>query len=154
MYNPPSPRLRRAGGGEKVDQKQIVNFLSFWVANTVALLISAAVLGGNVVLGNDKVSASVAAIIAGLILTVITTFTPRIVEKSGFKVKDDKLWGVIFLSVNFVGIWVIKRLAILTGLGISSILWVLILAVVITLVQWGVAQATGAMKSQGKFARK
>jgi len=154
MYNPPSPRLRRAGGGEKVDQKQIVNFLSFWVANTVALLISAAVLGGNVVLGNDKVSASVAAIIAGLILTVITTFTPRIVEKSGFKVKDDKLWGVIFLSVNFVGIWVIKRLAILTGLGISSILWVLILAVVITLVQWGVAQATGAMKSQGKVARK
>ena len=137
-----------------MDQKQIVNFLSFWVANTVALLISAAVLGGNVVLGNDKVSASVAAIIAGLILTVITTFTPRIVEKSGFKVKDDKLWGVIFLSVNFVGIWVIKRLAILTGLGISSILWVLILAVVITLVQWGVAQATGAMKSQGKVARK
>ena len=137
-----------------MNQKQLVNFLSFWVANTVVILVSAAVFAGNVVLGNDKVSSSMAAIIAGLVLTLIVTFTPQVVEKSGFKLKDDKLWALIFLAVNFVGLWVVKRLAVLTGLGISSILWVLILAAIITLVQWGVAQATGAMKAQSKARSK
>lgn len=136
-----------------MNQKKLVNILSFWVANSVTILISAAVLKGNVVLGNDKVSPSLASVIAGLILTLIVTFTPQFVEKSGFKIKDDKLWALIFLAVNFVGLWIIKRLAILTGLGISSILWVLILAVALTLVQWGVAQATGVM-AESKKAKK
>ena len=86
-----SAELRRAGGGENLNQKQLVNILSFWVANSVTILISAAVLKGNVVLGNDKVSSSLAAVIAGLILTLIVTFTPQFVEKSGLKVKDEKI---------------------------------------------------------------
>ncbi len=136
-----------------MNQKQLVNFLSFWVGNSVVFLIAAAVLKGNVVLGNDKVSPSLAAIIAGLVLTLITTLTPQVVEKSGFRLKDDKLWALVFLVVNFVTLWVIKRLAVLTGLGISSILWVFVLAAVVTLVQWGVAYATGAMKAQAKSKR-
>ncbi|OGD93076.1 hypothetical protein A2697_02090 [Candidatus Curtissbacteria bacterium RIFCSPHIGHO2_01_FULL_41_44] len=142
-----------------MNQKQLVNFLGFWVANTVVFLLASVIFGGNVVLGNDKLSGPMAAILSGLILTVAGALIAPAVEKSGFKKSlqgldlantfglkiKDASWAGVFLIVNVVTIWVVKRLAIVTGLGISSVLWVLMLAALATLAQWGVAKATGAM---------
>ena len=136
------------GKGEVIimDQKKAVNFLSFWVANTVVLLLGPVVLRNNVVLGNDKFSAPLAAIISGFILTIVIYLVPQAVKKSGYKIKNENIWPAIFFVANAVIIWVIKRLAIVTALGISSILWVLVLALVVTLVELGVVKITGAMK--------
>jgi len=129
-----------------MDQKKVVNFLSFWVANTVVLLLGAVVLRNNVVLGNDKLSAPLAAIISGLILTGLIYLVPEVVKRSGYKLKDQNIWVAAYFAANVVIIWIIKRLAIITALGISSIYWVLVLAIVVTLVELGVAKITGAMK--------
>ena len=129
-----------------MDQKKAVNFLSFWVANTIVLLLAAAVLGSNVVLGNDKLSGPLAAVISGFILTLLIYLVPLAVKSSGYKIKNENIWPAIFFVANFVLIWVIKRLAIVTALGISSILWVLVVALVVTLAELGVAKTTGAMK--------
>jgi len=129
-----------------LDQKKAVNFLSFWVANTIVLLLAAAVLGSNVVLGNDKLSGPLAAVISGFILTLLIYLVPLAVKSSGYKIKNENIWPAIFFVANFVLIWVIKRLAIVTALGISSILWVLVVALVVTLAELGVAKTTGAMK--------
>lgn len=133
-----------------MDQKKAVNFLSFWVANTVVLLLAAAVLGSNVVLGNDKLSGPLAAVISGFILTLAIYLVPLAVERSGYKIKNENIWPAIFFVANVVIIWVIKRLAIVTALGISSILWVLVVALVATLAELGVAKTTGAMKTVKK----
>jgi hypothetical protein len=60
------------------------------------------------------------------------------------------------LASNIVVLWILKRLAVVTGLGISSILWVLILAIVITFVELAVAKTTGAMEAmeEGKKTAK
>jgi len=129
-----------------VDQKKLVNFLSFWVANTVILLLASAILGSNVVLGNDKISKPVAAIIAGLILTALIFIIPPIIEKSGYKIKNENIWPAIFFVGNIIVIWIIKRIAVISGVGISNILWVLILGVIVTLVELVITRATGAMK--------
>jgi len=129
-----------------MDQKKVVNFLSFWVANTVVLLLGAVVLRNNVVLGNDKLSVPLAAIISGLILTGLIYLVPEVVKRSGYKLKDQNIWVAAYFAANVVIIWIIKRLAIITALGISSIYWVLVLAIVVTLVELGVAKITGAMK--------
>jgi len=60
------------------------------------------------------------------------------------------IWPAIFFVANAVIIWVIKRLAIVTALGISNILWVLVLALVVTLAELGVTKTTGAMKTAKK----
>ena len=133
-----------------MDQKKAVNFLSFWVANSVVLLLAAAVLGSNVVLGNDKLSGPLAAVISGFILTLLIYLVPLAVERSGYKIKNENIWPAIFFVANAVIIWVIKRLAIVTALGISSILWVVVLTIVVTLAELGVAKATGAMKTAKK----
>lgn len=129
-----------------MDQKKLVNFLSFWVANTVILLLASAILGSNVVLGNDKISKPVAAIIAGLILTALIFIIPPIIEKSGYKIKNENIWPAIFFVGNIIVIWIIKRIAVISGVGISNILWVLILGVIVTLVELVITRATGAMK--------
>ncbi|KKR57701.1 MAG: hypothetical protein UU05_C0024G0028 [Candidatus Curtissbacteria bacterium GW2011_GWA1_40_47] len=129
-----------------MDQKKVVNFLSFWVANTVVLLLGSVVLKSNVVLGNDKLSAPLAAIISGLILTGLIYLVPEVVKRSGYKIKDQNIWVAAYFIANVAIIWIIKRLAIITAFGISSIFWVLVVALVVTLVELGVAKITGAMK--------
>ena len=128
-----------------MDQKNLVNFLSFWVTNTVLLLIISAIFNKNVVLGNNILSKPVAAIASSLILTALIFIIPPIVEKSGYKIKNQNIWPVIFLVVNMIVIWLIKYFAIVTGVGISGIFWVLILAVLITAVELGVVRITGVM---------
>jgi len=134
-----------------------VSFLSFWVANAVLLLIASSILSSNVVLGTNVVSKPLASVFVGLVLTTLFFVTPPLVEKLGFKknlttikvgdfkLKGENTWLAVFLAVNVVGIWVIKRLANVTGLGISGLFYVLILAILVTLVEWGVSKATGTL---------
>ena len=138
-----------------MDQKKAVSFLTFWVVNTVVLLLANAVFGGNVAVGNQSISTGLSAIFAGLVLTALIPLAPKAVEKSGYKIKKN-VWPGIFLGLNVVTLWILKRLAIVTGLGISSILWVIILAIVITFVELAVAKTTGAMEAmeEGKKPSK
>jgi len=130
-----------------MDQKKAVSFLTFWVVNTVVLLVANSIFGGNVVVGNQSISTGLSAIFAGLILTALIPLAPKAVEKSGYKIKNQNIWPAIFLSLNIVTLWILKRLAVVTGFGISSILWVIILAIIITFVELAVAKTTGAMEA-------
>lgn len=130
-----------------MDQKKAVSFLTFWVVNTVVLLGANAIFGGNVVVGNQSISTGLSAIFAGLILTALIPLAPIAVEKSGYKIKNQNIWPAVFLSLNIVTLWILKRLAVVTGFGISGILWVIILAIVITFVELAVAKTTGAMEA-------
>jgi len=136
-----------------MDQKKAVSFLTFWVVNTVVLLGANAIFGGNVVVGNQSISTGLSAIFAGLILTALIHLAPIAVEKNGYKIKNQNVWPAIFLASNIVVLWILKRLAMVTGFGISSILWVLILAIVITFVELAVAKTTGAMEEDKKQSK-
>ena len=130
-----------------MDQKKAVSFLTFWVVNTVVLLIVNAIFGGNIVVGNQSISTGLSEIFAGLVLTALIPLAPKAVEHTGFKIKNQNVWPVIFFSLNIVTLWILKRLAVVTGLGIASILWVIILAIIITFVELAVAKTTGAMEA-------
>ncbi|HSX18632.1 MAG TPA: hypothetical protein VLE91_00700 [Candidatus Saccharimonadales bacterium] len=145
-----------------INQKKIVEFLAFWVANTVALLVLSLIFKNNVVLGNAKVSMPMAAVVCGFILTLVGAVVDPIVRKSGFveglatvfksagmKMKDEAIWGILYLVVNIIAVWVIKKFALVLGLGVSSILFTLIVAIVVTGAGWAVAVLTGASK-EGK----
>ena len=125
-----------------MDQKKLFQFLSFWVVDVVVLLVASLIFKNNVVLGNDKVSTALAAVVCGFIITVLIT----LVKKSDFKVKNENLWAVIYFVVNALGIWVLKRFALMIGLGVSNLFFVAILALILTVAQWGAALANGSMK--------
>ena len=120
----------------------VVQFLSLWVVNAVILLVLSALVGANIVLGTANLSAPLASVISGLILTVVAFIVPMVIDKAGLTKtvgKNEYAWAGIYLATYFVAVWVVKRFAEVTGLGVSNLLYVLILAVVLTLGGWGVA---------------
>lgn len=129
-----------------MSNQKLISFFSLWIANSLVFLVASLVLVGNVVLGNDKVSTPMAAVIAGFVLTTLMLVVEPAVKKSGYKVTNQNIWGLIYLVYNVGALWILKRFALVLGLGISSLVWVAVIGVVLTLVQWGVVMATGSMK--------
>ncbi len=122
--------------------KMLVGFLVSWVVNVVLLWLLALIFKDGVVLGNARLSMLMSAVFSGLILTALGALVEPSVKASGYKVKSYGIWTAIYFTVNVLGLWIIKRFADATGLGISSVLNVLIVAAVITVVQVGVAKYT------------
>jgi len=115
-----------------MDQSKIVKFLSLWVINSVLLLLCSAILKSGIVLGNDKVNGSLAAVFSGLFLTLTPFIAHLILEKYKYKIRDLRIESVFLIAVNSIVIWVIKRFALTTGLGVSNILLDGFLAVLAT----------------------
>lgn len=148
-----------------MNQQKLVQFLSLWAGHSIFFVIFSVLLGNNLVLGNSNVSVAVATLFSGLLISIVIYFVPSVIEKSGYNFKlpsttnveilgfkmkgQDVFWGGFYFVVNAVVIWFIKRLAIITGLGISSILYVLILAVFATFAQKGINRAVDLL-----FAKK
>ena len=123
-----------------MDQKSLIKLLGFWITNIILLSIFSSLYAGNVVVGNAAISRPVAMILNALILAIAVYLVPSIVKKLDLKIKisDEKILAIDYFVVNLVVLWVLKRLADITGLGISSILNVLIVAIVLALIQVGV----------------
>lgn len=119
-----------------MNNKKIVEFLSFFVANSVVLVVFSLILANNVVLGSANVNKFVAAFVAGLLITAFDYIVVEVVSRSGQKIKDEKAWTGIFFVTNVLVLWFIKRLAELTGVGISNNFFLLLVALGITLAQW------------------
>lgn len=126
-----------------MDQKKTLHFLVLWVVNTVIILILAAALKNGVVLGNDKVSKPIAGVLAGLVLTLVPFLSPLVVKKYGLKVKNENIYLALYFAVGFVVVWIIKRFALTTGLGVSNVLLVVLIAILATLAFWAVTKALG-----------
>lgn len=131
-----------------MNQEKLIRFLSLWIANSVVLNIATLIFKNNIVLGTNQISKSMAAVLSGLALTALSYAVPKLVAKVEFKMKSEYYWQGIFLVANAIVIWVIKRFALITGLGISNNLYVLLLAAILTVVQWKVLKTLSFLMSK------
>lgn len=129
-----------------MDQKTIVRFLVFWLSGSIVILLAGLILGGGVVLGNNMIAPPMAAVTAGFVLTMVYWLvTPRL-AKSGFwqslfsgagiKVSRENQDLALNFVINSLLIWVIKRFADVSGLGIANIFFVLLLSALVTAGWW------------------
>ena len=121
-----------------INQKLVLRFLILWIVNSLLLVILSTVFATNVVLGTLNLPKPTASVLVGLILTLLVYSVPWIAKKTQVKLKDDNVTALAYFVVNAIGLWVIKRFADFTGLGLSSILFVLICALVVSIVEVGV----------------
>lgn len=127
-----------------MDQKKAVGFLAYWVVTSVVLLVCAAIFKGNVVLGTKDISAPMAAVVTGLLINILLFLVEPLIAKTdikqslkSLKLKEEYLTGLIYFGANVVILWVIKWFAAVLGLGISSVVYVVLTGVILTLAQWG-----------------
>ena len=118
-----------------MDQKYLIRFLGIWIATSITALVLSYILGNNLVLGNASISQAFASVVFGLILTIVFFIVGPLSKKLDVKVKDERAWTAIFFVINIVIIWILKRLADFTGVGISNILIVLVVGALVTVVE-------------------
>jgi hypothetical protein len=120
------------------DLQMVINFLVLLLVNCVVLLLANMILPEMVVLGTGSLSIVWALILsAGVSAWLGTIMIPLIhlyerYKKAVLKPVD---WFVIYFVINFVVVWLVSRASQQFGLGVSSWVVVLVLAVVLDLVQ-------------------
>lgn len=128
-----------------MDQKNLIKFLEIWIATSIAVLVLSYIFGSNLVLGNAQISQAMAGVVFGLILTVVFFLISPISLRLNIKIKDEKAWAAVYFAVNTVVVWIVKRLADFTGVGVSNIFLVLVIALVVTLVEWSIDKYAGKL---------
>jgi uncharacterized membrane protein YvlD (DUF360 family) len=127
--------------------KNVTRWLIVWVINAVVIYLAYLLNPVDIVLGTYRMSAILAAVFSGLLITAIT----RLVKLSKITAKIDFLKGrylmfVFYGLVNTAGVWLIARFAWATGLGISSFVWAFVLGFALCFGQWLVRQGFKTFK--------
>lgn len=111
---------------------KIIVFLVTWSLVSIVTLVSSAIFKFQIVLGNADISGSMAAVVWSLVFTYTCKNSPKILSKLELKIKDVRYSIIVSTVILLPLIWTIKKFAHLTGVGISNNLFVLILAVIIS----------------------
>lgn len=92
-------------------------------------------------LGNSMLSPFQAAVLSGFVWNWVVWHTESYLKEFEIKLKDSFSMMASYLVVNFATIWILARFAVITGVGIGSYLYVLLLAAVANFAQFAAWQA-------------
>ncbi|OGY19282.1 MAG: hypothetical protein A3A65_04125 [Candidatus Chisholmbacteria bacterium RIFCSPLOWO2_01_FULL_49_14] len=116
----------------------VLTFFNLFVINGLVVWLANSLFPQQVVLGTQFISKGWAIIHSMGTLALLGTFAIPFIreyEKSRGKMFSSAEWMVAYFVLNFVGIWLVARLAEQLGFGISSWVVALVLAVVLDVVQ-------------------
>ncbi len=107
-------------------------FVYFMVVDSIILYLGHVVLPSQIVLGTYQISPLLAVIQSMLFFSLLAVVAVPVIELVAQYLKfklSDLHWIVATFVVDFVGLWMVARLADMLGLGISSWVIVAVLAV-------------------------
>lgn len=124
--------------GKGVNRKimQALYFLGFWLVSSVLTYILGMMAPSGVVLGNQYISPVQASAFFGYMLSTIIILVQPVMELFRVKLGDPKHQAVVYFAVNTIAVWILSRLALMIGVGISAFWWAGILGLALMLGQW------------------
>jgi len=114
--------------------------LSFWLLNSILLYLAELILPSYYVLGNFWLSGPAAMLWSGFWMTVVVWVAKPVSLKLNLKLKGRQKMFIFYWLANSVAIWILARLAHLSGLGIAAFYWAIFLGLVANITQWGLWQ--------------
>jgi len=121
-------------------------YIFFW---PLLLFLAASIFTADVVLGTYRFSTFEAAVYAGFWITFLAWVVWDFIQTRGVSL-SNRVFGVTILWLaNSAAVWMVARFAHLTGLGISSYRWALLLGLIVALAQgtvWANAKKTKKRK--------
>lgn len=108
-------------------------YILYWAVNTLVIKLAFILFPLGVVLGTYRLNPTEAAIYAGFWVTFIiwTAWDFAIARKISLE-KPVKNF-VYFLIVNTVAVWIVTRFAPLSGMGIISFWWAIVIGIIISI---------------------
>jgi len=115
--------------------KRVKNFILYWVHNGVIIYFASQIFPTKFVLGNFRFTALLSILVSAFSLTLFL----EIVSIGLSKVKKIKFDSnnrfVTFWIANFLGLWLIARMAPLTGFGVVRFTWLIGLSFLVNILQ-------------------
>lgn len=122
-------------------------YIFFW---PLLLFLAASVFTIDVVLGTYRFSTLEAAVYSGFWVTFLAWVVWDFVKARGISLNNRIVTVAILWLANSAAVWIVARFAHITGLGISSYRWALLLGLIVALAQGTVwANAKRAKKRKG-----
>ena len=116
----------------------VITYFIIFVVNALVILIANVLFPEYIVLGTATITKTWAILYSVTALTLLNTFSiPFIREyenRTGKMLKSSR-WMIKYFLINFIGLWLISRFAEELGLGLSSWMVAVVLAVVLDVVQ-------------------
>lgn len=125
-------------------------WLTLGVANALVLYIASMILPAMVVLGNAGLSNFMAAILTAILLTILLYLVKPILKVANVKVKGNMAINVTYGAANIVGLWVLAKMAVYTGFGITGFAVAITLGIILSVVQFGVWKMIGEKQAKNK----
>lgn len=115
---------------------QLLHFIGFWLVNGILVYAVGTMVPGGVALGNQTVSPVAASAFFGYMLSTIIILIQPAIDLMKLKLSDPKHLALLYLAVNAASVWILTRLALIVGVGISAFWWAGILGGALMLGQW------------------
>ena len=116
--------------------KRYYKFLVFWLINVALLYLVAMFMPANFKLGNDIFTAIQAALFTGFVWNWVLWNAESTFKDLEIDLQSPMAMMIVYLGVNFVTIWLLARFAFMSGFGVSSYIYVFMLALVGNLLQY------------------
>ncbi len=131
-----------------MNSKFLVRFVLVWALNSSLFYLGNMLYPDSLVLGTATLSKGMAAVFSGLLLTILCKMAKPFVTKVGIKSVSGRLKMFVFYwLVNSLAIWIIARLAPISGFGIVAFYWAFLLGLATSLGQWLLRQVFKAVKA-------
>jgi hypothetical protein len=129
-----------------VDKKFTMKFLGYWVVNTLVLALANTFFPEAFELGNMYLSTPMAAILSGFLLTALLFLAKGLARSKYFTVKGRAIMFIYYWLAASAGIWVVARIATVSGFGIVRFTWAIGAGFAVSLSNWLLRQAYKGMK--------
>ena len=110
-------------------------FFIYWFLNSLALYFLGMLFPSSVVLGTLRLTPPEAAIYAGFWLAFFVWTMWAYVLHRKVELEPFSLRFLFFFVINSLGVWLVARYAVYTGLGIISFWWAFALGAITELLQ-------------------
>lgn len=130
-----------------------VVFLLLWLVNALVIALTNFVMPHQIVLGTISISPFAALVLSSGILAWFATVTLPLFTEIEIRKKivlTPQHWMIGYLVLNAISVWIIARFSDVIGLGISSWVYVLLLAAVLDVVQGMTMMTYGEMREKNK----
>jgi len=116
----------------------VISYVLMFVTNFAVIYLGNMFFPKNIVLGTMSLTPIWSIALSMGVLTLIDTFAipvVRVIENSRKRMFSNVDWMVAYFLINFVGVWLVARGAEQLGMGITSWVVALILALILDFVQ-------------------
>ncbi|MFH1971771.1 MAG: hypothetical protein ABIJ05_05350 [Patescibacteria group bacterium] len=115
--------------------KKVKKFILYWIHNGILIYLANQLFPSKFVLGNFRFTTVVTVLISSFFLTLFLELVSIILAKQKkIKLDNNKRFGVFWIS-NFIGLWLIARLAPLIGFGVIKFTWLIGLSLLANILQ-------------------